>query len=520
MKNLNLALLITLLTFSFCELEASPLTNNLSSAIKSYERAKRDLASQPKITSTEVQSELKSHLTEIAANSSSKGRSFVFKELQNKKLTGISQAAAEVITTLSLSSKELKALSKVASSKSGLDLGTKITLFDGFTKSKEKSKISWVSNLALKAPLETQLVAISSLGHSPKNSEARETLIELLPHRHMKVRDFTLKALKKFRHKDLVSPLIDHIEKEREEKLRLATLKLLMSLTEKNMGYVHKDWQKWWEVAEATFEISNQKEGGTSVKQHDLSYFGIEISSKRISFVVDASHSMLGIPGKKKKGQGGGGAKNRGKRDTSGPPGSKLAIMKKELSGIIAKLPEDTWINIIYFHRSYYSWKKSLYPLKGKGRQEAIQFVQDLKTSLKTNIYDTLEFAIKDKKVDTIYFLSDGQPVGGMITDPGQIAEEIKKQNRLQGITIHTLSFGRASKLLIQLADDSDGTHRLVGGKQRQRNKKGGNNKRGGNKKGNNKKGDQEEEDKKDKKEKRERRKKKDEDSDQGEINS
>ena len=63
------------------------------------------------------------------------------------------------------------------------------------------------------------------------------------------------------------------------------------------MGLVHEDWKKWWDGAEAKFEFPKEGDKAiTNVKAQrkiDLSYFGIEVSSKKLCFLVDCSSSML-----------------------------------------------------------------------------------------------------------------------------------------------------------------------------------------------------------------------------------
>ena len=79
-----------------------------------------------------------------------------------------------------------------------------------------------------------------------------------------------------------------------------------------------------------------------------------------------------------------------------------------------------------------------------------------------TNVFDTLEAALKDRRIDTIYLLTDGVPTRGRITEPGAILEEIGIQNRLRGVTIHCIAFGEESKFLEDLAKQNGGQYRFV----------------------------------------------------------
>ena len=136
--------------------------------------------------------------------------------------------------------------------------------------------------------------------------------------------------------------------------------------------------------------------------------------------------------------------------------------MKDELARILRELPSQTFVNIVAFHRSPFPWKKELQGLKGRGRDEAIGFVRGLTTGFGTNIYDTLELALEDRRVDTIFLLSDGRPVGGKYSDPDDIVREIGAINRVRGAKIHTIGFGRETDFLKDLAAQNGGEYRAV----------------------------------------------------------
>jgi len=89
-----------------------------------------------------------------------------------------------------------------------------------------------------------------------------------------------------------------------------------------------------------------------------------------------------------------------------------------------------------------------------------------------TNGHDALKsaFAIagrgaRDKQyelgADTIFFLSDGQPTRGDITDPDQILAEVKRWNLLRRVKVHTVGVGRdhAKAFMESLAESSGGTY-------------------------------------------------------------
>ena len=139
--------------------------------------------------------------------------------------------------------------------------------------------------------------------------------------------------------------------------------------------------------------------------------------------------------------------------------------MQDEVVRILKELPDDTWINMLFFHRTVFTWQKQLRQLKGGARQSAIDYVRNLKTEFQTNIYDTLELALSDKSVDTVYLLSDGQPLGGKYDRPEDILREIGAINRVRGVTIHCIAFGEESRFLGQLAKQNGGEYRFESGR-------------------------------------------------------
>jgi hypothetical protein len=158
----------------------------------------------------------------------------------------------------------------------------------------------------------------------------------------------------------------------------------------------------------------------------------------------------------------GGGKDGAGQLKTKGGKARKIDILKRELVNVIKKLAADAQINIVTFHSTYDAWQKELQPLAGNGRAKAIQFVEGLKNGVGTNVFDTLEFALKDRRVNTIYLLTDGLPTRGRLTEPKAILQEIGAQNRLRGVTIHCIAFGEESPLLKDLAAQNGGEYRFV----------------------------------------------------------
>src|SRR5204862_4740378 len=89
-----------------------------------------------------------------------------------------------------------------------------------------------------------------------------------------------------------------------------------------------------------------------------------------------------------------------------------------------------------------------------------------------TNIYGALDLALQlagrgafdpyyEANFDTIYFLTDGQPSTGEVTDTREINRRVAEANKLRKIVINAISFGERNQMtfLDHLARDNGGEH-------------------------------------------------------------
>ncbi|MCZ6795771.1 MAG: HEAT repeat domain-containing protein [Planctomycetota bacterium] len=359
------------------------------------------------------------------------------------------------------------------------DLSFRIAAMDALASSDSERAADVVLDFARGTGAVMRKVALGSLASRQDDPRALKALFAALRDKDQGVRFVALRSLTRVKRKAVVAPLIEALGGDGAYAFRVKVLELLIRLTGKNMGLVEEDWNKWWELASASFQLPEAGEKGfTSVRAYDLEYFGIELSSKRLSFLVDISSSMTReVPVRKRRkrqkaggGSGGttvGGGETKDDGDGGDDDGDKemarkIEILKRELVRVLKKLTPDTFVNILVFDKKYRSWQKALQPLKGRGRDRAVRYVESLNTGRGTNVFDTLEFALKDKRVNTIYLLTDGQPTRGRLTDPEAILKEVEKLNRLRAVTIHCIAFGEESQLLVELAKAHGGRYRYV----------------------------------------------------------
>ena len=329
----------------------------------------------------------------------------------------------------------------------------RIKLLDAIARAATKSSVEILVKLLKSRDEDLRAVVMGSLGVASTNKGALEGLVGGLMDNNSRVRASALRSLegvvKRIGGSNImIGPLIEYLDLEKQYRLRVDALSLLVRVSGHNMGLETADWRKWWENEKDRFVAQSSLEAAqTKVKAHDLSYFGIEITSKRIAFLLDVSNSML--------------AKARG-AEARKLGLSKLDVMKAELAKVVEKLPLGAGINIMIFDRTIRVWEKSLKILTRSVRKKALAYAKGLTTGGGTNIFDTVERALKDPLVDTIYLLTDGAATTGRFKDADGMLKGIREFNRTRGITIHCIAFGREVEWMRKCAEQNGGKYRYV----------------------------------------------------------
>jgi len=175
-------------------------------------------------------------------------------------------------------------------------------------------------------------------------------------------------------------------------------------------------------------------------------FFGIRIVSHRVIFIIDVSGSMNELLRSEYVGK-------------QGRP--RIDVAKEELIHCIDALEPQSLFNVISFSSDVDHWLDGgIAEYTKSNKDEAKKFTGALGAGGGTNIYGAIETAFADPDVDTIFFLSDGEPSVGEVTDQVVIRERVKQWNEHRGIVIHTIAVGGSFQVLEWLALDSGGTHR------------------------------------------------------------
>ena len=269
---------------------------------------------------------------------------------------------------------------------------------------------------------------------------------------------------------------IDQRRAKEDGRLKAACARALTALTGQQIPANPEMWRIWWEANRDKWTGKPQEKApdpfGNVAKADDAAskqtgFFGIEVESKRVVFVIDISGSMATAMG------------------GTGPDAkkSRAEAAKSELVRVLGALEDGALFNMVFFSSAVKVWKPEMQKADAKTRKEAQDYVTAIQIGGATNTYDALEAAFGlgdmgkgkkkesdptgDARVDTIVFLSDGKPTQGRTTDPDAIRTAVRDWNKSRRIAIHTVAFGAIKKegqdgadpqFMKALADDTGGT--------------------------------------------------------------
>jgi hypothetical protein len=370
---------------------------------------------------------------------------------------------------------------------------------EALTSITDKEAISYMCKQALKHSKWEVRALLTEIIGKQDSDEAFETLIAVIkdhknrPEVHLEA-VYALKAKGK---KEAIDALIDLLAKVEDEKGTL-WVELRKTLTEfTGRDYPRAaDWRarkeelkaegKPNEPSETPKETGKPGEPRTVLAEEIRKapkFFGAEVLSRRILFIIDCSTSMqakdpvmAGPEGGQKPQPPQGGA-SRGTPDPFGGDPSlpddrkRMTRVKNELKKCIAAMDPRTKFNIVSFASTVNEWKPNLILATAQNKQEALAWVDTMTHNGFTHTDEAFKKAFEDKEFDTIYFLSDGQPMKPAPTGaiPAEtVLEFVRNANKVRKVKINTFGFANAKntpnmnvqemmKLLKGLAEENQG---------------------------------------------------------------
>ena len=347
----------------------------------------------------------------------------------------------------------LPQLRKLMASKDGDDVRLAIEAITAI----EGASSAWTKELAgyaAHADREVRNAAIGVIGDA-RDKRHIAVVLQALTHDDWSTRFAAIAALQSMRHKQAVGPLIERMAVE-TGRMRKRIAEALWHLTAQPFDEDLARWQGWWRDAEAKFTVATDKDLDRAEAERErkrlaarttvqAKFFGLQVESQRVIFVLDVSGSMLeSMYGR-----------YVGKRGAA-----RIDVAKEELKQAIENLEPGTLFNVFTFASSVARWQKEGIGIgTEQSRQAALEWIDRLGAQGATNLYDSVKQAFEDPDVDTIFILSDGEPTNGEVIDPHRIREDVAFWNRHRRIKINTIAIGGNLEILEWLAKDSGGTY-------------------------------------------------------------
>ena len=258
---------------------------------------------------------------------------------------------------------------------------------------------------------ETSLAALGKLVNLPQFSE------------HFALRRAVTQALIRIRRPEAVTALVEILASAQGEVRRDIVLHL-SAISGKKVGLDPNDWNAWWKASRATFTFPKRDPSVKQVAptepapQGSATYYGLPLLADRIIFVMDTSGSM---------------------------GGGRITAAKRELIDAIAGLPESTHFSVLVFNSRFAVWQAQLVPATSENKEAACRFVASQSVAGQTASYDALEAALSFD-AEAVYFLTDGAPTQGKVTQPASIVATVTKLNRSRRMTINSIGIGVEAK--------------------------------------------------------------------------
>lgn len=288
---------------------------------------------------------------------------------------------------------------------------------------------------------------------------AIEALHRLLGDPDWRVRVEALEQVADLRRRRSVPVLIDRLDVERG-RLRRDVALVLRLLTGLDHGTSAARWNAWWRAEGEAFRLPPAEVARAAEKeraqrrrtnQTTASFYGMEVVSDRVAFVVDTSGSMSQRAGSK--------GRTSAERDQDTGP-TRLDVANEELTNALKRISPGVLFNVVFFSSGVAPWQDELLAKDEETEAAALAFTGRQRPGGGTNLFDALLAALEDRRVDTIYVLSDGDPTAGQAVEPALILERIGELNRTRKIQVHCISIGKRSEFLEALAGRNGGAYK------------------------------------------------------------
>jgi HEAT repeat protein len=303
------------------------------------------------------------------------------------------------------------------------------------------------------------------------NSACVPILAKNLNHPNWQVRVAACQDLKKIGDYEAVDGLVARLQIEAgrvSEEILLA----LRWITNEDLGPKPQNWKTWWEREGARVKerkgfdpkpSAKEKANERYARPEAPKYYGVELFSNRVGFVLDTSRST--------------------NRLFDPDESTQLLLHKKyekatifeiaaeEVACSVEALDPRSYVNVIAFGSEVRKWERSMVLATDSAKKSARNFVHSYAAAGETNFHGSMSAALDldDESLaspdlrdtlDTMVFLTDGTPTKGALTDSDMLIEWYYELNRYFRVRTHMYAFGRLEvdvDMLTKIADQSGG---------------------------------------------------------------
>ncbi len=329
-----------------------------------------------------------------------------------------------------------------------------------------------VRKLALKHPRYEARIVLAAVLAAYRDEKSFKTLCAMLRDRVPSVKLAVISHLVKLGDVRAIDPLIDELSRwERAGGVVAGDLRQALHVLTGQYFHRASDWKKWWSINRAVFKgprAARARRGGRTTVRGPT-FFGHEIVSKRILFILDMSGSMhvrdpyvpeqtphvtvakrgtTAVTKRTKKSAGKAGGKGKGKAEELPRSRERLYRVQQELLRTIDALTPDTRFTVMAFNHKILMLSDTPQLATAAFKRKAKAFVMSFRPEGETWTDKALERAFEmADKIDTIYLLSDGAPRrNNKRLDESVILEAVKRANRFHKIKIYTVGFLQAGR--------------------------------------------------------------------------
>ena len=278
---------------------------------------------------------------------------------------------------------------------------------------------------------------------------------------HRPVRTAAAECLGALGTMEAVDALIARMDKE-DGRVRMDIRQALRDLVRDDLGVEPSRWKKWWEaeklrnpgVLPARPAEKPKPDPNARYAQDQPKFYGVEIFSKRLAFVIDVSSSMC----------------DRVTVDPSwlhqegrtyGSSAQKYDLAVAEIAAALKTVDPRLEFGVITFRTEVRTWRERLVTAGTGMVDQALQYLAAQHpvpladagdpSKQKTNLADALRLALgirpgtsgrpSDEAADEVYVLTDGQPTAGDLTDDDVLLSWFRERNRLARLRLHVVTF-------------------------------------------------------------------------------